>query len=196
MTDDSNVVTQLAPGGRLRAAINFGNTVLAQKDPAGGEPRGVSAELARELARRLGVAIDYVPYDAAGKVFDALKAGAWDIAFLGSDPVREKIMSFTAAYVELEATYLVPASSTLRNAAEVDRAGLRLRLLKQQAETGDITLLFGDESEALTHPYLARAWAKRGSDLRIEAPFPRDRNAPAFLEHRRQLLSELGVVSR
>ena len=77
MTNDApqNVVRELAPGGTLRAAINFGNTVLAQKDPVTGEPRGVSAELARELARRLDVPIEFVSFDAAGKVFDALAAG-------------------------------------------------------------------------------------------------------------------------
>src|SRR5262249_19325564 len=64
-----NVITELAPGGKLRAAINFGNSVLAQKDPATGEPRGVSSELARELAKRLAVPIEFVTFDAAGKVF-------------------------------------------------------------------------------------------------------------------------------
>jgi hypothetical protein len=52
----------------------------------------------------------------------------------------------------------------------VDRAGLRRMLLKAQAEAGDIVLLFADESEALTHPYLAHVWAKKGADLRIPAP--------------------------
>src|SRR5262249_47959899 len=65
-----NVVTELAPSGKLRAAINFGNSVLAQKDPTTGEPRGVSSELARELAKRLAVPIEFVTFDAAGKVFD------------------------------------------------------------------------------------------------------------------------------
>src|SRR5215472_3487743 len=83
-----NVVIELAPSGKLRAAINFGNSVLAQKDPTTGEPRGVSAELARELAKRLAVPIEFVTFDAAGKVFDALQKGAWDIAFLAIDPVR------------------------------------------------------------------------------------------------------------
>src|SRR6266576_1446446 len=91
-----NVVTELAPSGKLRAAINFGNIVLAQKDPATGEPRGVSAELARELAKRLAVPIEFVTFDAAGKVFDALQKGAWDIAFLAIDPVRAAGIDFTA----------------------------------------------------------------------------------------------------
>src|SRR5207247_10311109 len=94
-----NVVTELAPSGKLRAAINFGNIVLAQKDPATGEPRGVSAELARELAKRLAVPIEFVTFDAAGKVFDALQKGAWDIAFLALDPVRAAGIDFTAPYV-------------------------------------------------------------------------------------------------
>src|SRR5215470_14423194 len=108
-----DLVKELAPTGRLRTAINFGNTVLAQPDPAGGSPRGVSAELARELARRLGVGIDYVAFDAAGKVFEALKAGLWDIAFLAVDPVRAAGIAFTAPYVVIEGVYLVPKDSSL-----------------------------------------------------------------------------------
>src|SRR5579872_4011271 len=103
-----SLVADLAPKGRLRAAINFGNSVLAQPDPAGGSPRGVSSELARELARRLGVGIDYVTFDAAGKVFEALKEGLWDIAFLAIDPVRSAGIAFTAPYVVIEGTYVVP----------------------------------------------------------------------------------------
>jgi polar amino acid transport system substrate-binding protein len=84
----STVEKELAPTGTLRAAINFGNPVLAQKDSATGEARGVSVDIARELARRLGVALDVVTFDAAGKVFEALKTEAWDVAFLAIDPKR------------------------------------------------------------------------------------------------------------
>ena len=83
-------------------------------------------DLANELGRRLGVPVEIVAYDSVAALGDAAPTGAWDIAFLGSDPARERIMSFTAAYVELDATYLVPGTSPLRNAAEVDRAGLRV----------------------------------------------------------------------
>src|ERR1700759_5002214 len=92
----SSAISELAPSGRLRAAINFGNSVLVQLDPGGGAPRGVSPELARELARRLRVPIDYVTFDAAGKVFEAIKTGAWDIAFLAVDPVRAAGIDFSA----------------------------------------------------------------------------------------------------
>jgi len=129
----SDVVTELAPAGRLRAAINFGNIVLAQNDAATGEPRGVSVELARELARRLGVPLELVTFDAAGKVFDALAAGAWDIAFLAIDPVRAAGIDFTAPYVVIEGTYLVPPDSPLRTIADVDRRGVRVAVARGSA---------------------------------------------------------------
>jgi polar amino acid transport system substrate-binding protein len=121
-----NVVTDLAPAGRLRAAINFGNSVLAQKDPASGEPRGVSPALARELARRLGVPVEFVAFDAAGKVFDALEAGVWDVAYLAIDPARAAAIDFTAPYVVIEGTYIVPSNSPLHAIADVDRDGVRI----------------------------------------------------------------------
>jgi polar amino acid transport system substrate-binding protein len=135
MTDaiSPGLVAELAPTGRLRAAINFGNSVLAQPDPGGGVPRGVSAELARELARRLGVGIDYVTFDAAGKVFEAGKAGLWDIAFLAIDPVRAAGIDFTAPYVVIEGVYMVPKDSALRTVEDVDRDGVRVAVAQGSA---------------------------------------------------------------
>jgi len=129
----ANVVTELAPSGKLRAAINFGNSVLVQKDPATGEPRGVSPALARELARRLGVPVAYVAFDAAGKVFDALQAGVWDIAFLAIDPARAAGIDFTAPYVVIEGTYAVPSNSPLRTIADFDRDGVRIAVGRASA---------------------------------------------------------------
>jgi len=128
-----DVVADLAPGGKLRAAINFGNSVLAQRDPAGGPPRGVSGELARELAKRLGVPIEYLPFDAAGKVFEAAKARAFDIAFLAVDPVRATEISFTAPYVVIEGIYVVPNGSPLRTNEDVDREGVRIAVARGSA---------------------------------------------------------------
>ncbi len=121
-----NVATDLAPGGKLRVAINFGNTVLAQRDPDGGAPRGVSGDLARELAQRLDLPIEYVTFDAAGKVFEALAAGAWDIAFMAIDPVRSQGIAFTAPYVVIEGIYVVPSASPLRTVDDIDRDGVRV----------------------------------------------------------------------
>ncbi len=120
------VRADLAPTGKLRAGINYGNFILAQKDKATGESRGVALDLSNELARRLGVPLEIVAFDTVTALGDSAPDNKWDIAFLGSDPQREKIMDFSAAYVELNATYLVPGASALRSAAEVDRAGLRV----------------------------------------------------------------------
>lgn len=144
-----DLVRELAPTGRLRAAINFGNSVLAQPDPAGGPPRGVSGDLARELARRLGVGIDYVTFDAAGKVFEALKQGLWDIAFLAVDPVRAAGIAFTAPYVVIEGVYLVPKDSKLQTVDDVDRDGVRIAVAKGSAY--DLYL-----SRAVRHATLVR----------------------------------------
>ncbi|MFN2459969.1 MAG: ABC transporter substrate-binding protein [Candidatus Velthaea sp.] len=135
MADDASTAAAkaLAPSGRLRAAINFGNPVLAQKDPQTGQPRGVSVELARELSRRLDVPVDFVSFDAAGKVTDALQRDAWDVAFLAIDPVRSAGITFTAPYVVIEGTYLVPQNSSIRTIDDVDRAGVRVSVSRGSA---------------------------------------------------------------
>jgi len=120
------VRADLAPTGTLRAAINYGNFILATRDKATGQSRGVAVDLTREIAARLGVPVEIVAYDSVAVMGDAAPSGAWDIAFLGSDPAREKLMSFTAAYLEIEATYLVPGDSPLRTARDVDREGVRV----------------------------------------------------------------------
>jgi polar amino acid transport system substrate-binding protein len=127
MTDIMPAVrADLVPTGKLRAAINFGNFILAAKDRATGESRGVAIDLTQELGRRLGAPVEIVAYDSVAVMGDAAPTGVWDIAFLGSDPQREALMSFTAAYLEIEATYLVRSDSPLRTAAEVDREGVRV----------------------------------------------------------------------
>ena len=95
-------------GGRLRAAINHGNPVLAQRDAATGALGGVTVDLARELGRPLKVAVELVPFDTAGKVADSANAGVWDIAFLAVEPVRANEIAFTAPYVLIEGAYMVP----------------------------------------------------------------------------------------
>jgi len=127
------LVRQLAPNGRLRAAINLGNPVLAQQAPGSGELRGVSVALARELGRRLRLPVDFRPYDAAGKVVAALARDEWDIAFLAIDPLRAEGVTFTHPYVVIEGAYLVPAGSPLQANEEVDRPGVRVAVGKGSA---------------------------------------------------------------
>ena len=132
-TATAEIAKELAPSGTLRAALNFGNPVLVQRDPATNEPRGVTVDLARELARRLNVALEFVPFEAAGKVFEGLKTSSWDIAFLAIEPVRAAEIAFTAPYVIIEGVYLVPKDSKLRRIEEVDRVGVRIGVNKGSA---------------------------------------------------------------
>ena len=129
----ATVVKELAPTGKLRVAMNFGNSVLAQKDPVTGAPRGVAAALARELAKRLGVEIAFTGFDAAGKVTDAAKEGGLDIVFLAIDPVRGAGIDFTGPYVLIEGAYAVPADSKISSNDEVDVAGNRIAVAKGSA---------------------------------------------------------------
>ena len=129
----ADVRAQLAPSGSLRAAINLGNSVLAQKDSVTGALQGVSVDLARELGRRLDVPVEFVIFDAAGKVFAALKTGGWDVAFLAVDPERAQGIDFSASYVVIEGTYLVAADSPLRSIGEVDRPGIRVAVGNKSA---------------------------------------------------------------
>jgi polar amino acid transport system substrate-binding protein len=127
MTDITPAVrSDLAPTGTLRAGINYGNFILATKDAASGESRGVAVDLTREISRRLGVPSTIVAYDSVAAMVDAAKTGAWDIAFLGIDPARAGEIGFTGAYLEIEATYLVSGASPLRAAGEVDTEGIRI----------------------------------------------------------------------
>jgi len=119
-------VAALAPGGVLRAAINLGNPVLAARDAASGLPRGVSVDLAAAVARRLGVPLETVPYDTAGKVVEGLAARAWDVAFLAIDPARAVDIAYTAPYVIIEGVFVVRESSVIERHADVDRRGVRV----------------------------------------------------------------------
>jgi len=120
------VVKDLAPTGKLRAAINLVNKVLAQQDPATGEPKGITVDLARELGKRLGLPVELVIFHGAGTVFAAAKTGAWDIAFFAIEPVRAAEVEFTAPYVIIEGGYVVRADSPLKTIADVDSPGVRI----------------------------------------------------------------------
>jgi polar amino acid transport system substrate-binding protein len=127
------VRSELAPTGRLRVGINRGNFLLVTSYSAGAEPRGPAPDLARELGQRLGVPVEFVTFDTAGKLADAVKTGVWDVAFLGAEPQRAGEIAFTAAYLEIPATYLVPAGSPIRSIADVDREGVRIAVADKSA---------------------------------------------------------------
>ena len=128
-----DVISQLAPTGVLRAGINLGNFLLVTGKSASGDPEGVAPDMAREIAVRLGVPVKYVPYKTPGELAYAAGTGAWDIGLIGAEPARAEKIAFTAAYVEIEATYLVPEGSPLRTIADVDRAGVRIAVTARSA---------------------------------------------------------------
>jgi polar amino acid transport system substrate-binding protein len=158
----SSLLSDLAPTGKLRVGINYGNPILAQKDAGSGELRGIAVDLGRELGKRVGLPVELVGFESAGKMFDAAKAGAWDVAFLAVDPGRAGDISFTAPYIEIEGTYLVPAGSSVREVAEVDRTGVRVGVSAKSAY--DLFL-----SRSLQHAELVRGPTNNaGFDLILE----------------------------
>ena len=126
MSDASpEVISDLAPTGTLRVGINLSNFLLTRTEK-NGEHAGVAVDLGKELGRRLGVPVEIVPFPNPGALAEAAKSGVWDVGFLGAEPQRANEIDFTAAYVEIEATYLVPAGSKLDSIAAVDAKGIRI----------------------------------------------------------------------
>jgi len=131
----SAVKNDLAPTGTLRAGINYANSIIATRDPATGELKGVSVDLMRELARRLGVPLELHGFDFSGKLADALNAGKLDIGGIagGSGTGREESMEFSAGYLQIETTYMVAPGSAIRTLAEVDRPGVLVGVADKSA---------------------------------------------------------------
>jgi polar amino acid transport system substrate-binding protein len=161
-TPTSAVLHDLAPSGTLLAAINIGNPVLVQQDAASGELSGVTVDLTRELGRLLDVPVELVPYNGAGKVFDAAASGAWNVAFLAIDPARSTSIRFTAPYVIIEGTCIVRADSHDKTIADLDRPGKRISVVKGAAY--DLYL-----TRSLKHAQLLRkSTFEEGMDLFID----------------------------
>ncbi|MFB0934361.1 MAG: ABC transporter substrate-binding protein [Propionivibrio sp.] len=144
------VMRELAPTGRLRVAINYGNAVLAQRDERTGEPRGITADLSFELARRLTVSVEFITYDGAGKIVGAAASNEWDVAFMAIDPLRAQQILFTPPYLIIEGAYLVRADAPFQRVDDLDREGVRIAVGKGAAY--DLYL-----TRTLKHAALVRA---------------------------------------
>lgn len=121
---DPAVKAELAPTGVLRAAVNLGNFLLVTGKATNGEPEGVSPDLAAEIARRLDVPVQYMTYADPGALADAV--GDWDIGNIGAEPQRAEHIAFTAAYCEIQSTYMVPDGSPIQTIEDVDKPGIRI----------------------------------------------------------------------
>ena len=124
---------ELAPTGILRAGINLSNFLLVTGRSATGDPEGVAPDMAREIAAALGVPVKYVPFKSPGELGDQAGKDIWDIGLIGAEPQRAEKIAFSAAYVEIEATYMVPEGSAIKSVAEVDRKGVRIAVSARSA---------------------------------------------------------------
>lgn len=127
------ILAQLAPTGVLRAGINLSNFLLVTGRTPQGDPQGVSPSMAAAIAARLGVAVQYVPFPKPGELADAVDGGVWDIGLIGAEPQRAEKIAFTAAYAQIEATYLVPAGSPITEISQVDQPGIRIAVTARSA---------------------------------------------------------------
>jgi polar amino acid transport system substrate-binding protein len=126
-------IFELAPGGLLKVGLNRANFLLVTPGSTNIDPSGLAPDIARELGKRLGVNVLFLIYDTPAKLTDDLKNGSWDIAFLAADPLREEDIDFTAAYVEIEASYLVPPGSPITSISEADQEGVRISVANKSA---------------------------------------------------------------
>jgi polar amino acid transport system substrate-binding protein len=128
-----DLVSELAPTGVLRAGINLSNFLLVTGKTPSGDPVGVAPDMASEVAGRLGVPVKYVTFKTPGELADMADTNTWDIGLIGAEPQRAEKIAFTAAYCEIEATYLVPAGSKLNSIADVDKPGVRIAVTGRSA---------------------------------------------------------------
>ena len=131
VTPSSAVIAELAPTGVLRAGINPSNFLLVTGRAANGDPQGIAPDMAAEIAARLKVPLKLIPYESPGKLADAV--ADWDVGLIGAEPARAAQIAFTTAYLEIEATYLVPAGSNIGSVDEVDRKGVRIAVADRRA---------------------------------------------------------------
>ena len=175
------ILSELASSGTLRAAINMANSLLVTGSTSAGDPDGVAPDMAREIADRLGVEVSFVKFATPGELADAVDDDFWDIGMIGAEPSRAERIAFSAAYVEIEATYLVPEGSPLTAVEDVDRDGVRIavsgrsaydlyltrslrhaELFRAQGVSGAAELLVADKLDAVAglRPALAAEAAK------------------------------------
>jgi len=162
-----HLLEQFAPFGKLRASINLGNPILAGRDATTGEAIGVSVDLAKAFAQRLGVPLEMVIFDAAGKAADALKQREVDIGFLAIDPLRAESIRFTPPYVVIEGAYLVAQDSPLGSNEQVDRTGNSVVVGKGSAYDLYLSRVIKQASivRAPTSPAVVDTFIELGADV-------------------------------
>jgi polar amino acid transport system substrate-binding protein len=152
-------VADLVTAGKVRAGVGVVAPHWAVKDAKTGELHGVAVDVARAFAARLGVELIIVPYPSPPSVLEGVKSNAWDIGFLASDASRATVVDFSQPYLQIDATYLVPDGSSIRNVADADQPGVRIAVTTKSVE--EIVL-----SKLLKHAEL-RAVSTIGAGLEL-----------------------------
>ncbi len=186
MTATPDILQAFAPTGKLRASINLGNPILANKNPQTGEPFGVSIDLAHAFAKQLGVGIELVVFDAAGKSVEAVRGEQADIGFFAIDPLRGEGIAFTAPYVLIEGAYMVPETSSIRANEEVDRSGIRVTVGKGSAYDLFLTreLKQADIVRALTSPTVVDVFVEQKLEVAAGVKQQLEADQARFSGHR------------
>lgn len=166
-TDSHSVLSELAPSGVLRAAINLGNPILVQKDPGSGKLGGVAIELARALAVRLEVRLELIPFETPGMITDSAQSNIWDVTLLAIEPARQQVIDFSAPYLAIEGAYVVWKEAPYTRADEVDRSGVRIAVGTKTAY--ELFLSRHIEHAELVHAKSSEAALKLFLDERLEA---------------------------
>lgn len=175
-------VADLVRSGKVRVGLGLGTPALAIKDPATGELRGPALDLGRALAARIGIELATVEYPRPGAVIEGARTDAWDVAFLVADPTRAAEADFSPPYMQSDFTYLVPAGSSIRNVADVDRAGVRIAVPR------------GDASDLQLSRLLQRGELVRTETLADAVELLRTGGAHARAAPRPILLAESGKL--
>ena len=189
---DADILAQLAPSGTLRVGLNMANGLLITGTAPDGEPDGVAPDMAHAIAERLGVPVALVQFASPGEIADSAAANVWDIGLIGAEPARAEVMDFTAAYVEIEATYLVPEASSFMTVQDVDSEGTRIaisgrsaydlyltralknaELVRSQGISGAVQLFTNDNLDALAglRPALVAEAAKLPNTRILDGKF-------------------------
>lgn len=189
---DADILAQLAPSGTLRVGLNMANGLLITGTAPDGEPDGVAPDMAHAIAERLGVQVALVQFASPGEIADSAAANVWDIGLIGAEPARAEVMDFTAAYVEIEATYLVPEASSFMTVEDVDSQGTRIaisgrsaydlyltralknaELVRSQGISGAVQLFTNDNLDALAglRPALVAEAAKLPNTRILDGKF-------------------------
>jgi polar amino acid transport system substrate-binding protein len=169
-------VADLVRAGELRVGIGVVAPHWAIKDPGTGELRGVAVDIARELAMRLGIELVAVEYPSPPAVLDGLKVDAWDVGFLAIDPSRAVVVDFSPPYLQIDATYLTTAGSSIRSVTEADQPGVRIAVTSKSVE------------EIVLSRSLKRAELQRVDTISAGFDLLRDGNAHALAAPRPALL--------